>query len=158
MPIRINLLAEAQAAEDLRRRDPVKRAILVAVVLVLLVLGWWSILFGNSMLVKSNLSKYENEFNSLTNKYDQVLANESRLHDTQTRLTMLNRYAAGRFLAASALNALQHATVDNIRLMNLHFEQTFEVNPEVAGRGEPRYRPADARQARQLQGKGQSLS
>ena len=27
MPIRLNLLAEAQAAEDLRRRDPVKRAI-----------------------------------------------------------------------------------------------------------------------------------
>jgi len=27
MPIRINLLAEAQAAEDLRRRDPVKRSV-----------------------------------------------------------------------------------------------------------------------------------
>jgi hypothetical protein len=132
MPIRINLLAEAQAAEDLRRRDPVKRAILVAVVLVLLVLGWWSILFGNSMLVKSNLSKYENEYNSLTNKYTQVLANQNRLHDTESRLTMLSHYAAGRFLAASPLDALQHATVDNIRLMNLHFEQTYEVTPEVA--------------------------
>ena len=30
MPIRLNLLAEAQAAEDLRRRDPVKRALWLA--------------------------------------------------------------------------------------------------------------------------------
>ncbi len=30
MPIRLNLLAEAQAAEEMRRRDPVKRALWLA--------------------------------------------------------------------------------------------------------------------------------
>ena len=29
MPIRLNLLAEAQEAEEMRRQDPVKRALLV---------------------------------------------------------------------------------------------------------------------------------
>ena len=34
MPIRINLLAESLAEEDLRRRDPVKRAIIIGALLV----------------------------------------------------------------------------------------------------------------------------
>ena len=40
MPIRINLLAEQQAAEELRRRDPVKRAIWVAGFFVVVVVVW----------------------------------------------------------------------------------------------------------------------
>ena len=42
MPIRINLLSEALAEEDLRRRDPVKRAIFIGVFLVALSLVWFS--------------------------------------------------------------------------------------------------------------------
>jgi len=39
MPIRINLLAESQALEEMRRRDPVKRAIWVGVLVVSLLLA-----------------------------------------------------------------------------------------------------------------------
>jgi len=42
MPIRLNLLAEAQAAEEARRRDPVKRAIWIGALLVSVVLVWSS--------------------------------------------------------------------------------------------------------------------
>jgi len=38
MPIRINLLAEAQAAEEMRRKDPVKRAIWIGGFVVFLTL------------------------------------------------------------------------------------------------------------------------
>jgi hypothetical protein len=44
MPIRLNLLAEAQAAEDFRRRDPVKRGIGLAALLVALMLVFSSFL------------------------------------------------------------------------------------------------------------------
>ena len=40
MPIHINLLAEAQAAEELRRHDPVKRAIFIGISLVVVALMW----------------------------------------------------------------------------------------------------------------------
>lgn len=40
MPIRLNLLAEAQAMEEMRRRDPVKRAIWVGSLLVAVALAW----------------------------------------------------------------------------------------------------------------------
>ena len=38
MPIRINLLAEAQAAEEMRRKDPVKRAVWIGGFVIFLVL------------------------------------------------------------------------------------------------------------------------
>lgn len=38
MPIRINLLAEAQAAEEMRRKDPVKRSIWIGGFIVFLTL------------------------------------------------------------------------------------------------------------------------
>ena len=44
MPIRINLLAEAQALEEMRRKDPVKRAALAAGALVCLALVYSSYL------------------------------------------------------------------------------------------------------------------
>ena len=40
MAIHINLLAESQALEEMRRRDPVKRAIWVGAIVGALVLAW----------------------------------------------------------------------------------------------------------------------
>ena len=50
MPIRINLLAEAKAAEELRRHDPVKRVIFVGALAVALTLVWSSSLQLQTML------------------------------------------------------------------------------------------------------------
>jgi hypothetical protein len=52
MPIRINLLAEAKAAEELRRHDPVKRVIFVGALAVALTLVWSSSLQLETMLAK----------------------------------------------------------------------------------------------------------
>jgi hypothetical protein len=137
MPIRINLLAEAQAAEELRRRDPVKRAIWGAFLTVVLVL-FVSVMFGIKTISKnSTLNSVVIQCNLMTNQYNLVISNQNRLRDIQYKLTMLNHYAAGRFLYASPLDALQRAVVDNIRLMKLRFEQTFEVTPEVAATTNP---------------------
>ena len=71
MPIRINLLAEAQAAEDLRRRDPVKRSIYVAVCFVVMVLVWISSLQVKIMADNSRLGKFleQSRLNGRTNEY-----------------------------------------------------------------------------------------
>ena len=49
MPIHINLLAEAQAAEELRRRDPVKRAIFIGISLVIVALMWSGMVAGQRL-------------------------------------------------------------------------------------------------------------
>jgi len=50
MPIRLNLLAEAQAIEEMRRHNPVKRAIWVGALLVCLMLVWSSSLQLKAMM------------------------------------------------------------------------------------------------------------
>ena len=57
MPIHLNLLAEAQAAEEERRRNPVKRAIWIAILFVVLILVWSSSLQLKAILIRSEVSR-----------------------------------------------------------------------------------------------------
>lgn len=131
MPIRINLLAEAQAAEDLRRRDPVKRSVWVAGALIVMVLFWISSLQVKIIADKSGLGAMETRMNSHTNEYYQVLNNKQKLKDTGEKLTALNRLAANRFLQATLLNAPMHATVEGIQIVKLRTENGFDFLPEI---------------------------
>lgn len=131
MPIRINLLAEAQAAEDMRRRDPVKRASYVAVSLVVMVLVWISSLQVKIMADNAGLSSLQSRLNTHTNEYRQVVENKKKLQDVNDKLAALNRLAADRFLQATLLDAPLHATVDGIQLTHLRTEHTFDVAPEI---------------------------
>ena len=131
MPIRINLLAEAQAAEESRRRDPVKRAGIVAVCLVVMVLVWISSLQVRIMADNSQLGNLQAKLSSRTNEYVQILNNKKKLVEVNSQLTALNRLAANRFLQATLLNSLLHATVDGIQITRLRTEQAFDVTAEV---------------------------
>ncbi len=124
MPIRLNLLAEAQAQEELRRRDPVKRAIMLGVLLVILLLVWSSSLQVRKLVLKGQLNGLEAQLASHTNAYTQVLAHEKKLADVRHRLSCLRKLAADRFLQGSLLNALQQTPVDYVQLIRLRSEQT----------------------------------
>ena len=134
MPIRINLLAEAQAAEEQRRRDPVKRAVLVAICLVLLVLVWGGSLQVKLMSYKARLNGLEAKLNSQTNSFQQIQSNQAKLNVINQKLGALHQLATNRFLIANVLNSLQQSTLEGIQLMRLRTEQTFlftdEVKPE----------------------------
>jgi hypothetical protein len=71
MPIKINLLAEAQIAEDLRRSDPVKRAIFIGALLVALALVWSSSLQLEAMIAKSELIPERMNINTLWSARDE---------------------------------------------------------------------------------------
>ena len=128
MPIRINLLAEAQALEDMRRRDPVKRAIWVGVFLVILVLAWSSSLQLKALISKGDLNRVQAQLNALTNEYQHVLANQKKLADVESRLAALQRLATNRVLHGSVLNALQQTHVPDVELMRLRTEFAYSVN------------------------------
>src|SRR5579883_1987072 len=132
MPIRINLLAEAQAAEDLRRRDPVKRFAYVAVCLVVMVLVWISSLQVKIMADNSRLNTLQSRLNSRTNQYAQILENKQKLQEVSDKLAALNHLAAGRFLLGTLLDAPMHATVDGIQLIHLRTEQSYDTSAAVA--------------------------
>ncbi len=125
MPIRINLLAEAIAEEELRRKDPVKRAIAVGVLLVLVMLVWCSSLQLKSMLAKSELGRLETEINLRTNEFAQATENNRKLADVNLKLESLQRLAGTRLLCGTLLDALQQTVIPDVRLMRMRLEQTY---------------------------------
>ena len=134
MPIRLNLLAEAQAAEDARRRDPVKRAIWVGALLVSLVLVWSSSLQLKAMLAKNDLSQLEGQMNTLTNEYKQVVGNQKMVADINHKLSELHKLTTNRFLNGTLLNALQKTTHDDVHLVHLRVTQEYSMVEEIKAR------------------------
>lgn len=126
MPIRINLLAEEQAAEEMRRRDPVKRAIYVGAGLAGVMLFWIAITQMNLIAARRELNSYESQFKRVDEASRQVRNNQVASADFQNKLKSLHRYSTNRFLWGSLLDALQHTTVDNIRLIDLRTEQAYD--------------------------------
>jgi hypothetical protein len=131
MPIRINLLAEAQALEELRRKDPVKRAIWVGVALVILVLAWSSSLQVKAMFSKGELNRITAQLATRTNEYQQILNNQGRLVLVNRKLSALQELATNRLLHGSLLNALQQVSLDDVQLVRLRTEESYLFNEEI---------------------------
>jgi hypothetical protein len=127
MPIRLNLLAEAQAAEDMRRRDPVKRALWVAALLIALMLVGSSYLQLSATLANSEVTRVEAQMGARTNEFQQILENQAKTRDIDGRLRVLRQLAGNRFLNGNLLNALQQTTVEDVQLIRLHVDQNYTM-------------------------------
>jgi len=125
MPIRINLLAEAKAAEELRRHDPVKRVIFCGAFLVALTLVWSSSLLLESMLAKKAVTDRRTEIEARTNEYQHVLISQQKLAEVKQKLEAVKNLSNSRFLQGNLLNALQQAHVDGVRLTRLSVDQKY---------------------------------
>lgn len=131
MPIRINLLAEAQALEDQRRRDPVKRAIWVGGSLVAVMLVWSLMLQAKAMKVKSDLNRIQSQIAARNKEYELVLVNQRKLDEVNQRLLALHRLATNRLLYGNLLDALQHTTIDDVQLIRFRTDQSYSLTDEV---------------------------
>ena len=131
MPIRINLLAEAKIKEELRRRDPVKRAMFFGTFLVVFALVWSSSLQLEVMISKKDLSKVQAEIMNRTNEYQTVLVSQKKVASINEKLTALQQLNTARFLHGNYLNALQLATMDGVQLMRIRLNQTYDVTSAV---------------------------
>jgi len=125
MPIRINLLAEAQIAEELRRHDPVKRMIFCAALLVALMLVWSSSLQLEAMLAKKEVADRQMQIQTHTNEFQRVLIDQKSMASYKEKLDALKKLTASRFLQGNLLNALQQIKVDGVQLMQLTVNQDY---------------------------------
>jgi hypothetical protein len=136
MPIRINLLAEAQAAEELRRKDPVKRAALAAGCVVCCVLLWASTLQFKIIAAKSDLHTLETKWKSIEKSYQVAVESRRKALEAEEKLGALQHYTANRFLWGSALNAFQQTLngVDDVQVTRLRTEQSYFLTEETKPR------------------------
>ena len=128
MPIRINLLAEAQAAEEMRRKDPVKRAIWIGGFLVFLVLLWSGTLQLKIMATRSDVSSLQMNWKTIETKVQEINEHRNSTRQLEQKLSALDQFTTNRMLWANALNALQHVPADGVQLVRVHSEQSFQLN------------------------------
>lgn len=136
MPIRINLLAEAQAAEELRRKDPVKRAILAGVCLVLLVGLWATTLQFKVMAAKRELTGLDTRWRGIESNYKAAVDSQRAIKETDEKLIALRSLTTNRFLWGNALNAMQQTLngVDDVNVLHLKADQSYTMNEGTPAR------------------------
>jgi hypothetical protein len=125
MAIRINLLAEAKAAEELRRHDPVKRVIFCGAFLVVLMLVWSSSLLLEGMLAKKAVTDRRTQIELSTNEFQHVMINLQKTAEVKQKLDALKKLTDNRFLQGNLLNALQQINVDGVRITRLKVDQRY---------------------------------
>ncbi len=131
MPIRINLLAETQAFEDLRRRDPVKRAILVGIALGVAMLAWSGWIQAKAIKEKLALNALEAQIRTHTNEFQVVMENKKKLEDMTQKLDKLHQLTTVRLLNGNILNALQRTIIDDVQLVRLKTQHEYATTEEV---------------------------
>ena len=127
MPIRINLLTEALAQDDLRRRDPVKRIAFAGAFLVALSLVWYSSEWLNYKMAQNKLSQVQDQIQTHTNEFSRVQTDMKKLADTQRRLNALQQLSTNRFLQGNLLNSLQQIYVPNVQLIRVRLDQSYAL-------------------------------
>jgi hypothetical protein len=150
MPISLNLLAEANAAEEQRRKDPVKRGMFICGFIVFLVVLWSSTLQFKIIAANSELSRLNARWKELEKSYQNALDTRKRSSDVDTRLAALQNLTTNRFLWGSAFNAVQLSLngIEDVQVTRIKTEQNYQQTEEIkprrdGGRASPG-RPATA--------------
>lgn len=136
MAILINLLAEAQAAEEQRRKDPVKRAAMAGGFLVLVIIMWAATLQLKIMASKSDLGSIEAKWKRIEESYQTAVAAQRTAIEAEQKLAMLQQMSTNRFLWGNVLNALQQSFGPgiDIQTVRLRTEQIYAVTEAVKPR------------------------
>lgn len=130
MPIRINLLAEAQAAEEERRKDPVKRGAIVAAVLISLVICWAAVLQARMLAARSRLNRLETKWKSIEKGYEVAVEAQRKAIEAEQKLGALHQMTTNRFLWGNVLNAFQQTLsgIEDVHVVRFKSEQVYVLN------------------------------
>jgi hypothetical protein len=137
MAIRINLLAEEQSAEELRRKNPVKLAIWVGGFLVV-VAGLFILKLQLDIgFSKNDYNRVEQQWKDNTAKYAAVTNNMAKIAEIDRKLAALDRLSTNRFFWAPVLNALQQTVINDIQVVKVSGDQKYlKIEPKTIGSGD----------------------
>jgi len=132
-------MAEAQALEEARRRNPVKLGIWIGGFLVALMGLWIGNVEMKVYFAKNDLAGLNQRWKDAEGKFNSVTTQEALLAAVQGKTNALNYLRTNRFYWGSVLNALQYTVVTNIVVTHVWGVQTFEREPNrvVQGRTYP---------------------
>ena len=127
MPIRINLLAEIQAAEEERRKDPVKRTLLAASLVAGVVALFAAMLQVKVIAANSQMGTLQSRWTALEKKYEAAVAAERKSGEADDKLAALCDMSTNRFLWGNTLNAFQQTmnNIDDVQVVRFKADQSY---------------------------------
>jgi type IV pilus assembly protein PilM len=131
--ITINLLAEQQAVAEARRRDPVRRSVYAAALVVLMALAWAAYLGLRLWRTDTELKLHESRKQAQEKTATQFMSTSRLAAEVERNLAALKELGSNRFLWAPVLSALQFTTVPDIEFQALK----MELSTESSGRPTP---------------------
>ncbi len=130
MPIKLNLLAEQIEERERRRRDPVKRAGIIAGAIVAIFVLWVGSIQWTIMGRSSEIADLESTWKKLDSDYKKALALESDIQKVKNKNRALIQFARERFLWAPTLDELQFCMVNNVQVTQVTGSQKFTLEKQ----------------------------
>ena len=129
MPIRINLLAEAHATEEERRKDPVKRGTYVAAFIVALVVLWTVTLQLRIIAARSQLRGIDTKWKGIEKGYQTAVEAQKKNIEAEHKLAALFEMTTNRFLWGNLLNGFQQTLggVQEVQVVRLRGDQSYSI-------------------------------
>lgn len=124
-------MAEHLAAEEMKRRDPIKRAVAVGVLLMVLMLVWIGLTQMNVTAARNELEQNTNKLAKLEESTLVIKTNQALFLESEFKIKSLEKYSTNRFFWGTFLDALQQVSVENIRLMDVRSEQRYITNDAI---------------------------
>lgn len=121
----IDLLAEQKEADEMRSKDPMRRAYGLAASLLGIMIVWLGYVLFDSQQVGSRINKLNAEMAALQTRFSGADADAKKAAEAETMLRGLESLASNRMLWAPALNALQFAVVDNMQVIRIQIAQQY---------------------------------
>jgi hypothetical protein len=143
-PILLNLLAEEQHAERASAHDPVKTAVLIAVVVLALTAAAGSVVNKRAGLRRAAAAALQKRYDSLTN---QVAEGSGDLRTWKSLATDLAAMNNSRILFARQMALIKNIVPDTIQLVHVSVTVSTEAGappPEAGSEGGKRKRVARA--------------
>ena len=121
----INLLAEYDEEREARRRDPVRRAVVVAALLIGTLFVWAGEMRWRNARVAAELAQCESQRKTCAeaSRFASLLMRSTT--EAESVVRALQQHATNRFLCAPVLDGLQHATSEDVQLVRMALQEAI---------------------------------
>jgi hypothetical protein len=123
MAIVLNLLAEQQHADEIRRRDPVRRTLMGSVLTIGVALSFSLLSWLAAWQAQEDLKSVELRWLRLESENKQLSEALVKSRKVEEDLNALTNLASSRFLWAPLLNAMQDCVIDRVQVSGLRADQ-----------------------------------
>lgn len=137
--LNLDLMADEKELQEIARRDPVRRAVIISACLLTILLLWAIGLKIEAYSLDRKARRYEAEVSGQVKVREEITKNLKSAGDLEKNFNDLKQWGENRFFWAVPLSALREAATNKIQFMRISIDQDVASSTVAVGRSK---RPA----------------